>query len=225
MAMSSCGASNPSAFMLAKFLITSVYHFNTRLATENQSDRKKLKKATKMAGRHLLLLATTLLLPFAAAADGFETKSTNLQFYMHDVVDGPNATVARVAPSQPLNFSASDPIAASFGSLYVIDDPLTVSPERSSELVGRAQGMYAMASLGNEFSLSMMLTYSFVSGPYNGSSFSVLGRNPVLREVREMPIVGGTGIFRLGRGFCLAQTHSSVGFDAVIRYNVTVLHY
>ncbi|XP_068642008.1 dirigent protein 1-like [Aristolochia californica] len=179
-----------------------------------------------MVGRHLLLLlAMTLLLLFAPATNGLETEVANLHFYMHDVVDGPNATVTQVAPRQPLNFSASDTLAALFGLVYAIDDPLTVSPDRSSELVGRAQGMYAATSMGDEFSLLMMLTYSFITGSYNGSSFSVLGRNPIFKEVREMPIVGGTGIFRLARGYCLAQTHSSIRFNAVIRYNVTVLHY
>lgn len=62
-------------------------------------------------------------------------------------------------------------------------------------------------------------------GPYSGSTFSVLGRNPIRSEVREMPVVGGTGIFRLARGYCLAKTHSMVGFDAIIGYNVTLLHY
>ena len=71
----------------------------------------------------------------------------------------------------------------------------------------------------------MTLTYGFISGPYNGSSFSVVGRNPVMNEVREMPIVGGTGIFRLARGYCFARTYSMYQMDAVIGYNVTILHY
>ncbi|KAJ8629955.1 hypothetical protein MRB53_023278 [Persea americana] len=112
-----------------------------------------------------------------------------------------------------------------FGSIYVIDDPLTATSDPKSTVLGRAQGIYAMTSLGDEFSLLMTLTYSFISGPYNGSSISVVGRNPVMRDVREMPIIGGTGVFQLARGYCLADTHSSDGADAVIWYNVTVLHY
>ncbi|KAK9107079.1 hypothetical protein Syun_023090 [Stephania yunnanensis] len=71
----------------------------------------------------------------------------------------------------------------------------------------------------------MTLTYLFVSGPYNGSSFSVVGRNPVMGEDRELPIVGGTGMFRLARGYCLLETHSMDGMNAVVGYNATVIHY
>lgn len=173
----------------------------------------------------LLLLFVAILSSFQTLKASEEPKLSNLQFYMHDIVIGPNPTAIRVAPSQPLNFSWTDPIAAMFGSIYVIDDPLTATPDPKSTVLGRAQGIYAMTSLGHEFSLLMILTYSFISGPYNGSSISVVGRNPVMRDVREMPIIGGTGVFQLARGYCLAHTHSSDGADAVIWYNVTVLHY
>ncbi|KAJ6947749.1 dirigent protein 23-like [Populus alba x Populus x berolinensis] len=125
---------------------------------------------------------------------------------MHDVISGPNPTAVRVAG--PPNATA-----VMFGSIYMMDNPLTVTPDPNSTVVGRAQGIYGMSSQ-NEFSLLMSLTVGFISG-----------RNPIMSEVREMPVVGGTGIFRLARGYCLAKTHSTVGFDAIIGYNVTLLHY
>lgn len=172
-------------------------------------------------------LALVLLLAILMSLNTLEAlkpKLSNLQFYMHDITGGPNATAMQVAPSQPLNFSGTNPIAALFGSTYVIDDPLTATPDPKSTLLGRAQGIYAMSSL-SEFSLLMTLTYAFISGPYKDSSISVVGRNMVMRDVRELPIVGGTGIFRLARGYCLVHTHSISRFEAVIQYNVTVLHY
>ncbi|XVF49905.1 hypothetical protein PTKIN_Ptkin04bG0053500 [Pterospermum kingtungense] len=167
-----------------------------------------------------------LLIAFLAAVydtDAMKQKVTRIQFYMHDIVGGPKPTAVRVAGRS--NFTGQDPIAATFGSISVIDNPLTVTPNINSTLVGRAQGIYAMSSLENEFSLLMTLTYAFTSGPYNGSTFSVLGRNPVMKEVREMPVVGGTGKFRLARGYCLARTYSMNQMDAVIGYNVTLLLY
>ncbi|KAK3225474.1 hypothetical protein Dsin_005336 [Dipteronia sinensis] len=92
-------------------------------------------------------------------------------------------------------------------------------------VLGRAQGIYAMSSQQNEFSLLMTSTYNFITGPYNGSSFSFLGRIPVMSELREMPVVGGTGKFRLARGYCLAKTFSMDQMDAVIGYDVTLIHY
>lgn len=178
---------------------------------------------TSPTSTKLVLLLLSAVLASLATTEALKQKVTRIQFYMHDVPSGPNPTAVRVAGRS--NFSSSDPIAASFGSIYVMDNPLTVMPDPNSTVLGRAQGIYAMSSQHDEFSLLMTLTYGFISGPYNGSTFSVVGRNPVMREVREMPIVGGTGIFRLARGYCFAQTRSMNGMDAVIGYNVTVMHY
>ncbi|PIA63264.1 hypothetical protein AQUCO_00200944v1 [Aquilegia coerulea] len=174
---------------------------------------------------NVLFLLLAVLLVFFINTEALKPKVTRLEFYMHDIVSGPNQTAVRVAPTEPVNFTSPDPIAASFGSLSVLDNPLTATPDPKSPLLGRAQGIYAMSSQHEEFSLLMTLTYVMVSGPYNGSTFSVVGRNPVMEDVREMPIVGGTGTFRLARGYCLAQTHSLNEMNAVIRYNVTLIHY
>eukprot|EP01018_Ginkgo_biloba_P024415 Gb_12515 [translate_table: standard] len=148
-------------------------------------------------------------------------KVTHLQFYMHDIVLGKNATVIQVAPG---NSTASAMEGSLFGSVFVIDDPLTETPDPNSRLVGRAQGLYAISSQG-EFSLLMALTYAMESGKFKGSTLSVVGKNMVLRKQREMPIVGGSGQFRLARGYAFAQTYSIQGPDAIIGYNVTVFHY
>ncbi|GLJ18218.1 hypothetical protein SUGI_0322280 [Cryptomeria japonica] len=148
-------------------------------------------------------------------------KVTHLEFYMHDTPMGKNVTAVQVAPEKPLNFSAG---SSFFGPVYVIDDALTKSPHPNSRLLGRAQGMYVMSSMG-EVSLLMALTYSIDSGRYKGSSLSVVGKNMVLREQRELPIVGGSGHFRMARGYAFAHTISVQGPNAVIGYNVTVFHY
>eukprot|EP01018_Ginkgo_biloba_P024159 Gb_27541 [translate_table: standard] len=151
-------------------------------------------------------------------------KVTHLQFYMHDIVLGKNATAVKVAPGNSSDFSASAVEGSLFGSVFVIDDPLSETPDRNSKLVGRAQGLYALSSQG-EVSLLMALTYSMESGKFKGSTLSVVGKNMVFQKQREMPIVGGSGRFRMARGYAFAQTHSSQGPDAIIGYNVTVFHY
>lgn len=105
-----------------------------------------------------------------------------------------------------------------------MDDPLTVSPESDSEIVGRAQGIYASASQ-SELGLLMVLNFGFIGGKYNGSSLSVLGRNTVESAVREMPVVGGSGLFRFASGYAQASTHSFTELEAVVEYNVYVFHY
>ncbi|KAK9116221.1 hypothetical protein Sjap_015168 [Stephania japonica] len=188
-----------------------------------------MAKSSGLLPIFLPLLVCALITLSLTSTEALKPKVARLQFYMHDVVQGPNLTAVRVAPSpdnQALtNSTGSDPFASFFGSVFVMDNPLTAVPDRGSTLVGRAQGIYVHASQQNEFSLLMTLTYMFVSGPYNGSSFSVVGRNPVMGEDRELPIVGGTGMFRLARGYCLLETHSMDGMNAVVGYNATVIHY
>ena len=108
-----------------------------------------------------------------------------------------------------------------FGAVVMIDDPLTAKPQLSSKPVGRAQGIYASASQ-TDLGFLMVLNFAFTEGKYNGSTLSVLGRNTVLSDVREMPIVGGSGLFRFARGYAHVHTHTldlKTG-DAVEEYNV-----
>ncbi|KAL6203972.1 hypothetical protein ACLB2K_021242 [Fragaria x ananassa] len=67
----------------------------------------------------------------------------------------------------------------------------------------------------------------FGAGKYNGSTITVLGRNSALNKVREMQVIGGSGLFRFARGYVEARTHTftpSTG-DAIVEYNCYVLHY
>ncbi|KAE8733974.1 Dirigent protein 19 [Hibiscus syriacus] len=78
-----------------------------------------------------------------------------------------------------------------------------------------------------ESSLLMAYNFAFIEGKYNGSSLTVMGRNPVFSAVREMPVIGGSGVFRLASGYVEARTHS---FDlktgnACVEYDVYVFHY
>ncbi|XP_061998026.1 dirigent protein 22-like [Rosa rugosa] len=146
-------------------------------------------------------------------------KLTRLHFYFHDIQGGQNPTALRILG--PPNKSVG-----SFGTTFITDDPLTEKPEASSKLVGRAQGIYAFASQ-HDSGLLMVLNFAFIEGMYNGSTLSILGRNPFMDTMREMPIVGGSGAFRYARGYALARTFSfnpKTG-DAVVQYNVSVLHY
>ncbi|KAJ4849465.1 hypothetical protein Tsubulata_033329 [Turnera subulata] len=148
-------------------------------------------------------------------------KLTHLHFYFHDLVGGQHPTSVRVAQAPTTNSSST-----LFCLVTVIDNPLTATPELSSKLVGRAQGIYASASQ-NGTALLMVFDLVFTEGKFNGSSLSVLGRNSVFSSVREMPIVGGTGVFRFARGHAEARTHSFdfVTLNAVVGYDVYVLHY
>ncbi|XP_074310417.1 dirigent protein 23-like [Silene latifolia] len=144
--------------------------------------------------------------------------TTTLQFYFHDTTSGSAPTAVQVAqPANPSQYKTG------FGIVMMVDDPLTLGPDPKSKLVGRAQGLYGSACQ-DELSLIMALSYSFVDGPYNGSSISIMGPNQVMHDVREMPVVGGTGLFRMARGYALAHTYSVDSQVAIVGYNVTLIH-
>ncbi|OVA20698.1 Plant disease resistance response protein [Macleaya cordata] len=148
-------------------------------------------------------------------------KFSHFRVYWHDIPSGPNPTAIRVAAAPSTNKSATG-----FGAVVMIDDPLTEGLELSSKLVGRAQGFYALASQ-NDAGALMVMNFVFNVGKYNGSTISIFGRNLVLSKVREMPIVGGSGLFRFARGYVEVRTRKFdiKSGDATNEYNIYVFHY
>ncbi|CAK9141812.1 unnamed protein product [Ilex paraguariensis] len=102
------------------------------------------------------------------------------------------------------NRTATSP--TQFGFLNVVDNPLIFGPLISSTPVGRSQGLKASSSL-ETVSLFCALNFIFTEGEYNGSSLAVLGQNPLRHPVREQPIIGGSGVFRLARGIATFVTY------------------
>ncbi|KAJ7978590.1 Dirigent protein [Quillaja saponaria] len=147
--------------------------------------------------------------------------TTNLQFYFHDKLSGKNPSAVRVAQA-----ADTDKSPTLFGMVMMADDPLTETPDPNSKLVGRAQGLYGSAGQ-KELGLIMAMNFEFLDGTlYRGSSISIFGKNPAMHPEREMPIVGGTGIFRLARGYAIAKTHwyDPITGDAIVGYNVTLVY-
>uniref|UniRef100_A0ACD5UKJ0 Uncharacterized protein n=1 Tax=Avena sativa TaxID=4498 RepID=A0ACD5UKJ0_AVESA len=165
-------------------------------------------------------LFVVLLLTVAAAVDGKE-KETHIKVYWHDVVSGASPTAVPVARAATTKASKSF-----FGAVYVIDDALTEGPGLgSSALLGRAQGTYVSAGK-DALALLMNMNFVFTAGRYNGSSVAIMGRNEVATAVREMAVVGGTGVFRWARGYAQARTHTFdlKTRDATVEYNVFIRH-
>lgn len=170
-----------------------------------------------------LLNYTSAAATHASAAKLRREKLSHFQFYWHDIVSGRSPTAVPVARAPP-GLSSN---ATGFGQVTMIDDPLTLGPTmNSSSVVGRAQGFYACAAL-DTVGLMMVMNFVFHEGRYNGSTFTVMGRNEVFNKVREMPVVGGSGAFRFARGYVEARTHwfdLKTG-DAIVHYDCFVMHY
>ncbi|WOH08690.1 hypothetical protein DCAR_0728135 [Daucus carota subsp. sativus] len=147
-------------------------------------------------------------------------KMSHFRVYWHDTVTGPAPTAVTIVKPYYNNSSTE------FGLVRMIDNPLTEGPDVKSKLIGRAQGFYGSAAQEN-ISLLMSMNFAFLEGKYNGSTITVFGRNEVFNKVREMPVIGGSGLFRFARGYVQASTYS---FDlksgnAVVLYDVYVMHY
>ncbi|MCL7024236.1 hypothetical protein MKW94_003705 [Papaver nudicaule] len=148
-------------------------------------------------------------------------KLSHFRIYWHDVASGPKPTAVRIAEAPSTSKSPT-----LFGATVMIDDPLTEGPELSSKLLGRAQGFYASAAQ-TDVAYLVAMNFAFSTGKYNGSSISIFGRNPVLSKVREMPIIGGSGLFRFARGYVQFHTvnYNLKTGDATNEYNIYVFHY
>ncbi|KAI8533148.1 hypothetical protein RHMOL_Rhmol11G0273700 [Rhododendron molle] len=146
-------------------------------------------------------------------------KVTKFHFYLHDTVNGTGITSVIVAQPNPK-------LPNQFGQINVVDDPLTIGPGLNSPILGRAQGIYLGAALP-EVDFLTSWSFVFTSGEYNGSTLSVLARDSQPQKYRELPIVGGSGVFRLARGIATAQTYSfnTATLNAVLELHVIVIHY
>ncbi|KAK8370580.1 hypothetical protein V6Z12_A01G186200 [Gossypium hirsutum] len=124
-------------------------------------------------------------------------KMTRLHFFLHDTVSGENPSAVVIA--RP-NITQASPFG--FGTLFAINDPLTVGPEPTSMLIGNAQGLYVSSSRDPAVFISVMYAdFAFTSG--------------------------GRGAFRMAQGFALTQINFAnlTTGDVILEYNVTLYHY
>ncbi|XP_030517882.1 dirigent protein 2-like [Rhodamnia argentea] len=147
-------------------------------------------------------------------------KLTHLSLYLHDILTAQHPTVAIVPQAASTNQSQS-----SFIAVVVFDDPLTMSPDPSSRLVGRAHGVYVLSL--PDLSLTATINLAFTKGEDNRSTLSVLGQSRNLARLRELTVVGGTGVFQLVRGYIQVSTYSydAKTKNAVLKYDVYLQHY
>ncbi|XP_039138885.1 LOW QUALITY PROTEIN: dirigent protein 4-like [Dioscorea cayenensis subsp. rotundata] len=173
---------------------------------------------------NLVVLITITLVSHACHAYLGKEKVTKLHFFFHDTISGDHPSAVPVALPEGTVIKPGN--LAPFGAVYVVDDPLTEGPDLNSKVIGHAQGFYVSAA---QKDLVLVVAYDlgFTSGEFNGSSISVLSRNPILISEREVAIVGGRGKFRMARGFAKLKSYSSNATtgNAVVEYHITVFHY
>ncbi|KAL2337669.1 hypothetical protein Fmac_012115 [Flemingia macrophylla] len=182
---------------------------------------------------HFLILSLLISFTFATAQEtGFvgslDRKSLGLAqkdmlshflFYFHERFTGSNVTTVMVVPPLPKYNATSN-----FGGMGVTDNALTLGPDPASKVVGRIEGLFAATSQ-TEFNIVQVVNFALTEGKYNGSSIAVLGRNRLSQKVRELPVVGGTGLFKFATGYVETTTLYLDSNRSTIEYNIYVSHY
>lgn len=153
--------------------------------------------------------------------------ATHLHFYYYDIHTGENPSALVVARANDTSGDVQKKLSSPFGTVYAADNILREGPDETSEVVGNAQGLYVSSSQGDKVVLVMYMDFAFTTGEFNGSSFSVLSRNPVTEPTRELAVVGGRGKFRMASGFAEIRAHflNVTTGDGIIEYDVTLFHY
>ncbi|XP_073149429.1 dirigent protein 22-like [Henckelia pumila] len=170
-----------------------------------------------------LSLFLFLALFFASSlAELPQHKETGMTLYFQDYSGGPNATVIEITGP------ANDGLLAftKFGTIFCTDDPITEGIDRESREIARAQGLYVTSALDGS-NTHVLISVVFNDEEFKGSTLEIQGTSAQFERVREVAVVGGTGIFRLARGYATFET---IHYDpslhhAIIQCNITVLHY
>lgn len=153
----------------------------------------------------------------------FKKKETfsHFRFYWQDIVGGNNATSIPIIPSIP----KFDNSFSAFGLVRIIDNALTLGPKLNSKLLGRAQGFYAATSQ-TELVFLMIMNFALFEGKYNGSVITISERDIAYDKIREMSVIGGSGVFRFAKGYVEANTISfdPITGNTIVEYNVFVSH-
>lgn len=92
-----------------------------------------------------------------------------------------------------------DGLGLGFGTITVIDDILTSTPELGSSSIGRAQGVYVASSADG--STQMMAFTAMMEGGEYGDALNFYGVYKIGSTTSHVSITGGTGKFKNACGF------------------------
>ncbi|KAL1324987.1 hypothetical protein HN51_035090 [Arachis hypogaea] len=165
-----------------------------------------------------LLLMIFITMTMISQTSSKKSNQSNQVFYLHDVTNGPNATVAQIVGITGKVWSYN-----TFGTFIMVDDPITLTPNQYAVQVGRAQGTISVASMDGS-TVIIVLSFVFNNVQYNGSTLELQGASRQRENSREISVVSGTGRFRFVKGYAVFET---VSYDptttrSLIRVNVTI---
>ncbi|KAI4375640.1 hypothetical protein MLD38_013494 [Melastoma candidum] len=145
---------------------------------------------------------------------------TQINCYYQNIASGTTEDSYGIANSSITNQSFTR-----FGFLDIDDVLLTEGPDPTSNVIGLAQGLFGSADL-NTLGFLLEFNVYFPSGPYNGSTLHISGRDSPFLSYRELAVTGGTHYFRLAKGFVTMSTvfGNNSTMNATFEFNITVYH-
>nr|QQM18962.1 dirigent protein 27 [Kadsura heteroclita] len=121
-----------------------------------------------------------------------------------------------------------DGLGLGFGTITVIDDVLTTSPDLGSQQIGKAQGVYVASSADG--STQMMAFTAMIEGGEYGDSLNFFGVYKVGTTSSRLSITGGTGKFKNCRGYAEVRPlfpsgqHVTDGTETLLRIIVHLVY-
>ncbi|GAB2295367.1 Dirigent protein 16 [Dionaea muscipula] len=106
----------------------------------------------------------------------------------------------------------ADGLGLAFGTITVIDDVLTTSPDLTSQTVGQAQGIYVASSADGTAQL-MAFTAMLEGGEY-GDNLNFFGVYKIGSTMSRLSVTGGTGKFKNACGYAEVRPLVPSGQDA-----------
>ncbi|GAU48738.1 hypothetical protein TSUD_192370 [Trifolium subterraneum] len=145
----------------------------------------------------LLFLVTIQFKPTSSSSHHHHhnhLKSLHFSLYQHETINKTGYIIVNGIKESAGVTETTTP----FGTLFVFQDPLTLTSNRSSKLVGIAEGTSITSSLDGLQSISIAKLTVRVKG-YKGSVSIVGGTNNI--KASDHPIVGGTEDFLFVQGY------------------------
>ncbi|KMZ61263.1 hypothetical protein ZOSMA_53G00480 [Zostera marina] len=141
----------------------------------------------------------------------------HFQFYWHESFSGPDASSIIIAGA-----NSTDSGDKEFGTTYAFDNPLTVDPippNSTSDVIGNMQGFYVLTAK-EKVALAVTLNLVLKDPVFKDSILSFQGRVDTDSKMREVPIVGGTGVFRGATGYYVSQEVFSFPHSNIILFDI-----
>ncbi|XP_061356489.1 pterocarpan synthase 1-like [Gastrolobium bilobum] len=138
-------------------------------------------------------------------------QQNTMVFFLQDVATGPNATVTPVTGINGKVWSYN-----TFGTIFVIDDPVSLTTSLNSTPIGRVQGLLIASSLDGT-NVNVVVSIVFNNFEYSGSTLEIQGISRQGENYREVSVVSGTGRFRFARGFAAFET---ISYDEATKHSI-----